>query len=104
MLAIVLVSVFFLGHLLLAAGEHQRAEPLRLRRAGNVVDTPSGAEDCEGFETTKECVDAGRVEAREIRSLFYQQGRTLMAHRPVLGYGVGHFGGIVAETNDPTGS
>jgi len=39
--------------------------------------------------------------AREIRVLYYQQGLRLLAHRPLLGYGVGQFGGIVAEKNDP---
>ncbi len=33
--------------------------------------------------------------------LFSQQGADLLADRPVLGYGVGQFGGIVAETHDP---
>jgi hypothetical protein len=39
--------------------------------------------------------------AREIRVLYYQQGVRLWLSRPILGYGVGQFGGIVAEQNDP---
>jgi O-antigen ligase len=67
----------------------------------NAVETPSGTEDCEGYETNHECIKAGKVQPRESRALFYQQGAGLLAQRPLLGYGVGHFGGIVAETNDP---
>jgi len=73
----------------------------RIQGVFNATETVAGEEDCEGFETTRECVEAGRVEAREIRVLFYQQGARLLAHRPVLGYGVGQFGGIVAEQHDP---
>ena len=40
------------------------------------------------------------VPAREIRVLYFQQGARLLAHRPVLGYGIGQFGGIVAQKND----
>jgi hypothetical protein len=39
--------------------------------------------------------------ARETRVLFYQQGLTLFTHRPLLGYGLGQLGGIVAEKNNP---
>jgi hypothetical protein len=73
----------------------------RLKGVFYATQTTAGEEDCEGFETIKECTDAGRVESREIRLLFYQQGARLLAHRPVLGYGVGQFGGIVAEQHDP---
>jgi Lipid A core - O-antigen ligase and related enzymes len=73
----------------------------RIQGVFNATETVAGEEDCEGFATTRECVEAGRVEAREIRVLFYQQGARLLAHRPVLGYGVGQFGGIVAEQHDP---
>jgi len=38
---------------------------------------------------------------REIRLLYYQQGEKLLVRRPVLGYGIGHFGGIVAYQNNP---
>lgn len=67
----------------------------------SAVQTPPGTEDCDEFETNAECVEAGRVEKREIRMLFYQQGARLLAERPILGYGVGQFGGIVAEKHDP---
>lgn len=43
---------------------------------------------------------AGKDDA-EIRILFIQQGLTLWKASPVLGYGVGQFGGIVAVKNDP---
>lgn len=38
---------------------------------------------------------------KEIRVLYYRQGLRLLAHEPVLGYGVGQFGGIVAQENNP---
>lgn len=38
---------------------------------------------------------------REIRILYAQQGFSLLAARPLLGYGVGTFGGIVALEHDP---
>ena len=67
----------------------------------SAFQTPSGAEDCDGYATDAECTAAGRMSNREIRVLFFQQGGRLLAHRPVLGYGVGQFGGIVAEKHDP---
>jgi hypothetical protein len=42
-----------------------------------------------------------RVPQREIRVLYYQQGGKLWLKRPVFGYGVGQFGGIVATEHDP---
>jgi O-antigen ligase len=99
-LAIVLISVFFLGHLF-ARPENLSVLGARLSGLVNAVETPSGTEDCEGYETNDECIKAGKVQPRESRALFYQQGADLLAQRPLLGYGVGHFGGIVAETNDP---
>jgi hypothetical protein len=75
---------------------------LRYRIEGffHAVQTPAGAEKCPGM-TTKEAVESGCEQAREVRLLFIEQGARLLVHRPVLGYGVGHFGGIVAEDNDP---
>ncbi|WP_163568263.1 O-antigen ligase family protein [Fodinicola feengrottensis] len=46
--------------------------------------------------------DQPGIPAREIRVLFYQQGAKLFVERPVLGYGVGQFGGTVAFQHDPT--
>lgn len=42
-----------------------------------------------------------KTPARETRVLFYQQGLKLFARSPLLGYGPGQFGGIVAEKNNP---
>ena len=100
LLAIVLTSVFFLGHLF-ARPENLSVLSDRLGGLVNAVETPSGTEDCAGFETNDRCIKEGKVAPRESRVLFYQQGADLLVDRPVLGYGVGHFGGIVAETNDP---
>lgn len=99
-IAITLMGAFFLGHLFARPGNFAELSD-RLGGLVNAVETPSGTEDCAGFETNDECIEHGRVEPRESRVLFYQQGAALLADRPLLGYGVGHFGGIVAETNDP---
>jgi O-antigen ligase len=98
--AVVLISVFFLGHLF-ARPENLSVLSDRLGGLVNAVQTPSGTEDCAGFETNDACIKAGKVQPRESRMLFYQQGADLLVDKPLLGYGVGHFGGIVAETNDP---
>ncbi len=37
----------------------------------------------------------------EVRVLFIKQGLKLFEHEPILGYGIGQFGGIVAVKNDP---
>jgi O-antigen ligase len=58
--------------------------------------TPGGEDD------RPECVDTKSLECdREIRVLFIKQGTALWAERPVLGYGVGQFGGFVAFSEDP---
>lgn len=48
---------------------------------------------------TEECTN--RIPQREIRVLYAQQGLRILMGRPLLGYGVGQFGGIVAEKDDP---
>ena len=71
------------------------------RRVGGIpaaFQLPSGTENCD--PPTPECVTK-EIPAREIRVLYAQQGARLWADRPVLGYGVGQFGGIVAYQNDP---
>jgi hypothetical protein len=100
LVASVLVAVLFAVNQLARPGNLETLI-FRIQGVFNATETVAGEEDCEGFATTRECVEAGRVEAREIRVLFYQQGARLLAHRPVLGYGVGQFGGIVAEQHDP---
>jgi hypothetical protein len=92
--------LLFAGNLLVRPGNFDELM-YRLRGFAHAVITPSGDEDCSEFATTKECVEAKRVEPREIRLLFIQQGGRLLVHRPLLGYGVGQFGGIVAEQHDP---
>lgn len=42
-----------------------------------------------------------KIPQREVRVLYAQQGAKLWMKRPLLGYGVGQFGGIVASENDP---
>jgi hypothetical protein len=45
--------------------------------------------------------DSNQIPQREVRVLYAQQGVKLWLHRPLLGYGVGQFGGIVAFEHDP---
>jgi hypothetical protein len=54
-------------------------------------------------DSKKECANNPNChgEDGEIRVLFVKQGVRLWAAQPVLGYGVGQFGGIVAVKNDP---
>lgn len=54
------------------------------------LGVPSGSED-----------EEEGVPQREIRVLFYQQGLTLWMQSPLLGYGIGQFGGTVAFQSDP---
>jgi len=73
----------------------------RVQGVSNAVQTQAGQENCPPDETITQCVNEGKAPAREVRLLFIQQGARLLVHRPVLGFGVGQFGGIVAEENDP---
>jgi O-Antigen ligase len=57
---------------------------------GDIPCDPNSA-DCASTE----------LPGREIRVLYAQQGLRLWVHRPLLGYGVGQFGGIVAYRHDP---
>lgn len=87
------------------------------RRSAGVVDAvrvPSGAERTTSPRPTATPTVAAAsprptsapsptrsVPPREIRVLYYQQGLRLWTHEPLLGYGLGQFGGIVAQENDP---
>ena len=97
--SVVVLALF--GANLLARPENIREIRFRLGGVSDAISTPSGTEDCTGFATIQQCTDAGKAPSREIRLLFYQQGAELLRHRPLLGYGVGQFGGIVAEQADP---
>jgi O-Antigen ligase len=79
-----------------------RAEWLR-RSAGvaAAIAVPSGDECINGATNPDQsCSTADR----EIRLLYYQQGAKLLVRRPLLGYGIGTFGGIVAYQNNPNWS
>ncbi len=68
-------------------------------RVGGLINSlfMSGGED-----SRKECLDPNEPECDgEIRILFIKQGSRLWAASPVIGYGVGQFGGIVAVRQDP---
>lgn len=47
------------------------------------------------------CDEENAIPQREVRILFAQQGVRLWLASPVVGYGVGQFGGIVALKHDP---
>ncbi len=101
LLASLVISLAFAANMLARPSEHLSGLIGRLGGVVNAVNTPSGQENCDEFEDTDHCVRAGQVEYREKRLLYFQQGARLLAERPVLGYGVGQFGGIVAEKHDP---
>ena len=79
-------------------------EALRHRIVGVVgaVRVPSGAEagvTCDPI--VEDCTVTG-LPKREIRVLYLQQGIELWRASPLIGYGVGQFGGSVASRNDPS--
>ena len=103
--AVALVLVIGFAGAQLAFSPGNRAE-LQRRLAGvfSAFDVRSGEEgthycvagsqSCDGSETNE-------VPQREVRVLYAQQGADLWLKRPLLGYGVGQFGGIVATEHDP---
>ena len=71
----------------------------------SAVDIPSGSEAstppikrCD--PTADDCTTSG-IPKRSTRVLLYQQGIRIWAKSPLIGYGVGQFGGGVATLNDP---
>jgi hypothetical protein len=85
----------------------------RLEGVSNAVETPSNVDttatptptptptaSCEAGATDCAAPNASNP-GREIRVLYAQEGITLWKARPILGYGIGQFGGIVAYRNDP---
>jgi hypothetical protein len=94
------IVLLFVGNLFVRP-ENIKEIWFRLQGVNHAITQPAGTEDCDGFATIQECTDAGKTPSKEIRVLFFQQGARLLVHRPLLGYGVGQFGGIVAEQNDP---
>ncbi len=91
------IVALFAGHLVVRP-ENITELARRLVGITSAFELPSGAEDCDPPLPT---CPTKKIPAREIRVLYAQQGVRLWAHRPVLGYGVGHFGGIVAFQHDP---
>jgi hypothetical protein len=91
------IVALFASHLVVRP---ENITELARRMAGfsAAIELPSGAEDCD--PPTPEC-KTKKIPAREIRVLYAQQGARLWADRPVFGYGVGQFGGIVAYQHDP---
>jgi O-antigen ligase len=99
--AVVIVAVFVGAQL--ALRPDNRAE-LQRRLAGvfNAFKVGSG-EEAPGacVEGNPDCTGDNTTPQREVRILFAQQGIDLWLSRPVLGYGVGQFGGIVSFKHDP---
>jgi hypothetical protein len=91
------IVALFASHLVVRP---ENVTELARRMAGfsAAIELPSGEEDCD--PPTPECTTK-KIPAREIRVLYAQQGARLWADRPVFGYGVGQFGGIVAYQHDP---
>jgi len=99
------LAVLLLATAQLALRPENRKE-LQRRLAGvfSALALPSGEEGddfcVEGTSAdTEDCTN--RIPQREIRLLYAQQGLRILAGSPLLGYGVGQFGGIVAEKDDP---
>jgi hypothetical protein len=101
-MALVLVIGFAAAQVALSPGN--RAEMQR-RLAGvfSAFEVGSGDEgDNFCVEGSNGCTeDSNKVPQREVRVLYAQQGLKLWLKRPLLGYGVGQFGGIVATEHDP---
>lgn len=101
-IALLLVIGFALAQLALNPGN--RAE-LQRRFAGvlNAFHVRSGEEGGDFcVEGNADCAgNPNKIPQREVRVLYYQQGLRLWTRRPLLGYGVGQFGGIVATEHDP---
>ncbi|MFD0744261.1 O-antigen ligase family protein [Phytohabitans flavus] len=88
----------------LAVSPENRSElARRLAGVASAFNLPSGAESDDAcVETRTDCADdREKIPEREVRVLYAQQGVELWLKRPVLGYGVGQFGGIVAYEHDP---
>ena len=84
--------------------ENRRELQRRLAGVFSAFAVPSGEEGGDycvkgTASDTEECTN--KVDQREIRILYAQQGMRILAHSPLLGYGIGQFGGIVAEKDDP---
>jgi hypothetical protein len=101
--ALLLVVGFATAQIALSPGNREELQ----RRLAGVI---SAFEVRSGEEGTSYCVagsqDCGadgrsEIPQREVRVLYAQQGTELWLKRPVLGYGVGQFGGIVATEHDP---
>jgi hypothetical protein len=73
----------------------------RVGAVGSAIEIGSGEEEgrCPPDTDPADCAKE-RLPRREVRVLYIQQGIRLWAAAPVLGYGVGQFGGIVAWEHD----
>jgi O-Antigen ligase len=92
-----IIVLLFASHLVVRP-ENITELARRLAGFSAAIELPSGSEDCD--PPTPDC-KTKTIPAREIRILYAQQGARLWADRPVFGYGVGQFGGIVAYQHDP---
>jgi hypothetical protein len=100
--AVVIVAVL-VGAQLALRPENRVELQRRLAGVFHAFQIGSG-EEPEDFcvKGSTECTEEDNaVPQREIRVLFAQQGFELWLSRPVLGFGVGQFGGIVSFKHDP---
>ncbi len=102
-IALALVIVFA-GAQLAFSPENRAELQRRLSGVFSAMEVSSGEEGqnyCVKGNADCSEDDGNTVPQREVRVLYYQQGARLWGKRPVLGYGVGQFGGIVATEHDP---
>jgi len=99
----VVIVLGFAGAQLAVSPENRAELARRLAGVTAALNLPSGAEgDDACVETRTDCAeDREKIPEREVRVLYAQQGVELWLKRPLLGYGVGQFGGIVAYEHDP---
>jgi O-antigen ligase len=73
----------------------------RLEGVISAVKVPSGSEGGVTCNPLAEDCTVNGLPKRENRVLYLQQGLDLWSRSPLIGYGVGQFGGSVASQNDP---
>jgi len=104
---VIAVCLLIVGALFAAQIALRPANRVELQRrlAGVLMALHIGSgEEPEGacVKGNPDCTDdQPQIPQREIRILFAQQGVRLWLRSPIIGYGVGQFGGIVAHKHDP---
>ncbi|MDP9795666.1 hypothetical protein J2S43_004178 [Catenuloplanes nepalensis] len=99
--ATAMVLAFAVGQVVISP-ENRTELARRLAGVTSALSLPSGAE-ADGFcvQGNAGCEEENSIPQREVRVLYAQQGIKLFLQQPILGYGIGQFGGIAAYTADP---